>query len=63
MIKNQENFDSYSLSNLYNILKAHEAKVKYIADEKDKSSFGGRLALVSKTNINEACSDVKDGEG
>ena len=62
MIKTQENFDSYSLSNLYNILKSHEAKVKEIADEKDKTTFGDPLAFVSNTNVIESCYNVKDGE-
>lgn len=43
-------------------MKAHEAKVKEIVDEKDKASFGGPFALVSKTNVNEASSDVEDSE-
>lgn len=61
MIKTQENFDSYSLSNLYNILKAHEAEVKEIANVKDKANFGGPLALIYKTNIHE-CSSNKDDD-
>lgn len=47
MIKTQENFDGYSLSNLYNILKAHENELKDI-DEENKSSMGGTQTLVSK---------------
>ena len=62
MIKTQENFNSYSLSNLYNILKAHEVEVKETADENDKTSFGGPLALISKTNVKDACSDDVDGK-
>ena len=46
MIKRKENFDSYSLSNLYNILKAHEADFKEIVDQKDKTCIDGPLALV-----------------
>lgn len=61
-IKNQEKFDSYSLPNLYNISKAHEAQVKEIVDDTDKTNFGGTLALISETNINEASYDVKDDE-
>lgn len=52
-IKTQENFDSYFLSNLYNILKSHEVEVKEIAEEKDKVSFGGPLALVSYVKDDE----------
>lgn len=45
LIKTYENFDSYTLSIFYNILKAHEYDVKEIADEKEKNAFGGPLAL------------------
>lgn len=63
MIKTQENFDNYSLSNLYNILKAHENEVKDIVDE-NKSSLGGPLALVSKVYAKEVETDeeAKNGE-
>lgn len=47
MIKTQEKFDSYSLSNLYNIL-AHENETKELSVVKDKMNHGGPLALVSK---------------
>lgn len=53
MIKTQENFDTYSLSNLYNILKALDLEVKEIADENNKMNFGGPMALVSKTTTKE----------
>lgn len=33
MIKTQVNFDTYSLLNLYKILKAHESKLKEMAKE------------------------------
>lgn len=46
MIRAQENFDTYSFSNLNNILKAHEYEVKEIADETNNLNFGGTLALV-----------------
>lgn len=35
MIKTHEKFDSYYLSNLYNILKAHKSEAKEIVDDKD----------------------------
>lgn len=57
MIKTQENFDTYSLSNLYNILKAHMYEVKEIVEETKKMNFGGPLALFSKTSNIEVCSD------
>lgn len=40
-------------------MKAHEADVKEIAYNKEKVNFGGPLALVSKTNFNEASSEVE----
>lgn len=43
-------------------MKVDEVEVKEMADEKDKVSFGGPLALVSKTNVNEAYSDIEDKE-
>lgn len=45
LIKSHENFESYSLSVFYNILKAHEDDVKESVDEKekDKATFGGPL--------------------
>lgn len=49
MIKTQENFDTYSVLNLYIILKEHESEVKEIAEEKIKMNFGGPMAFVSKT--------------
>lgn len=63
MIKMHENIDTYSLSNLYNILKAHESEPKEIADEKDIMNFGGPLGLISKTSAKELCSDSKKGVG
>lgn len=50
------------MSKLYNILKAHEAEVKKIVDEKEKTRFGGPSTLVSKTNVKDTCSDVKEGK-
>ena len=63
MIKTQENFDTYSLSNLYNILKAHQYEVKEIAKE-NKMNFGGPMGLVSKTTAkqNESDEEAKEGE-
>lgn len=63
MIKRKVNFDTYSLSNLYNILKAHESKVKEFVDETNKMNFGGPLALVSKTTFKYVCSDYEGGDG
>lgn len=60
--QDSRNFDSYSLSNVYNILKSHEVEVKEIIDEKDKTTFWGPLARVSKTNVNKACFDVEDSK-
>lgn len=57
MIKMQENFDNYSFSNLYNILKSHESKVKEIVDEKVQMNFCVPLALVLKTSVKEVCFD------
>ncbi|XP_042751473.1 uncharacterized protein LOC111903530 [Lactuca sativa] len=62
MIKTQENFETHSLSNLYNILKAHESEAKEIAQENSKLSFGVPLALVSKTTGKEVCSDGEADE-
>lgn len=58
-------FDSYSLFVLYNILKAHEDDVKIIADEKEKDivTFGGPLALLSKSNVKEGVSDEEEDNG
>lgn len=63
MIKTQDNFDGYSLSNLYNNLKADENEAKDIAEE-NKSSLGGPLALVSIDfgNDIESNEDAKYGE-
>lgn len=65
LIKTHENFYSYSLFILYNILKAHEDDVKETANEKekDKSTFGGPLALSSKSNIKDGASDEDEGNG
>lgn len=60
MIKMQENFNTYSLLNLYNILKAREFELKEIVDETNKMNFGGPLALVSTTTIKEVCSDDEE---
>lgn len=49
MIKTRENFKTYSLSNLYNILKVHESEVK----ENNKMNFGGPVALISKKSTKE----------
>lgn len=49
MIKTQENFDTYSLSNLYNVLKAHDSEVKEISKENIKMNFGDPIVLISKT--------------
>lgn len=57
-----ENIDTYSLSNLYNILKVHEQEFKEIIDEKEKNDFGGPLALISKTCVKEVCSDGEQGD-
>lgn len=62
MIKMQENFNTYSLLNLYNILKAREFELKEIVDETNKMNFGGPLALVLKTTIGQVCSDDKGGD-
>ena len=62
MIKTRENFDIYSLPNLYNILKAHESKVMKIFEE-NKTNFGGMMALVSKTIVKEGESDEEENEG
>lgn len=62
MVKTQENFETYSQSNLYNILKAHESEVKEIAEENRKINFGGPLALVSKTTRKEAYSEGEADE-
>lgn len=63
MIKTQENFNGLSLLNLYNILKAHENKIKDIATE-NKSCLGDTLALVSKVSGKgvEFDEDVKYGD-
>lgn len=61
IIKTQENFDTYSLSNLYNILKAHESEVKEINDETNKMNFVGPLAVVLKNTVKEACFDDEGG--
>lgn len=52
MIKTQENFHTYSLSDVYNILKAQESQVKEIAEE-NKLNFGGPMVLVSKTTAKD----------
>lgn len=61
MINTQENLCGYSLSNIYNILKAHENEVKDIV-EKNKSNFGGPLALVSKVSSKEVGFDDDVGD-
>lgn len=43
-------------------MKSQEAEVKEIANEKDNTTFGGPLALVSKTNVKDPCFDDEDGE-
>lgn len=53
MIKIQQCFDNFSLSDLYNELKAHESEVNEIAEEM-RISFGGPLALMSKVTSREA---------
>lgn len=52
MIKTQENFDTHSLSNLYNILKTHESGVMEITEE-NKMKSDGPMTLVSKANVKE----------
>lgn len=51
------------MSNLYNILKAHESEVIEIAEE-NKMNFGGPVALVSKMSVKDDESDdeAKQGE-
>lgn len=61
MIKTQENFDTYSLSDVYNILKAQESQVKEIAKE-NKLNFGGPMALVSKTTAMDVEYDEEANE-
>lgn len=60
IIKTQENFDSYSPSNLYNILKIHENEVKELSDEKDKMHLCGPFAPMSKKNVTYMCFDEEE---
>lgn len=62
MIKTQENINTYSLSNLFNILKAHKSKVKKAAAETNKINFGGPLDLVYKTISKDVCFDDEGGD-
>lgn len=62
MIKTQVNFDTYSLLNLYKILKAHESKLKEMAKENIQMNFGCLMALVSKTNGNGTITNDEAGE-
>ena len=64
MVKNQQSFDTSTLNDLYNQLKAHENEVNDIAEE-SKISLGGLLALISKVSEKETCEkgDSEEGEG
>ena len=53
MVKTQQSFNYFTLNDLYNLLKTHEAEVNEIAEE-SKISIGGPLALVSKVSGREA---------
>lgn len=59
MIKTQENFNTYLLLNLYNVLKANDYEVKEVVDEKEKMNFSGPLALVSKQELKRYVMIVK----
>lgn len=52
MIKTQQCFDNFSLSDLYNELKAHESEVNKIVEE-TRISLGSPLALMSKVTNRE----------
>ena len=62
MIKTQQCFDNFSLSDLYNELKAHECEVNEIAEE-TRISLGGPLALMSKVTSREAGIESTENEG
>lgn len=62
MIKTQQCFDNFSLSDCYNVLKAHENEVNEIAEE-TKMNLGGPLALMSKVFGKEANDELVEKEG
>ncbi|KAL7592013.1 hypothetical protein Lser_V15G31779 [Lactuca serriola] len=62
MIKNQQSFDYFFLSDLYNVLKAHENEVNEIIEE-TRNSLGGPLALMSNVASKEVEKETFENEG
>ena len=62
MIKTQQSFDYFSLSDLYNVLKAHGNEVNKIAEE-TWDSLGGPLVLMSKVVSWEVEKETAENEG